>query len=108
MRRQRSRPIFLRWAAVAALAGMATVRAIAGAQAPAATVDLASTDISIRAADCIAAKIGTTIPIERIGEAVRRVTLAPPVWTEGTANAPAYCRVNGVIDPVDGSATARP
>ena len=39
---------------------------------------------------------------------MRRVTLSAPTWTAETANAPAYCRVDGVIDPVDTSATARP
>jgi feruloyl esterase len=100
-----------RWAVVAGLAAVAAVRATAGAQAPAtapAAAVRAGSDITITAADCIAGKIGTTIPIERIGEPVRRVTLAVPVWTDATANAPAYCRVDGVIDAVDASPTARP
>ena len=73
-------------------------------QAPAKT----SNPISITAADCTIEKLGTTVPSEKIGEPVRRVTLASPSWTAETANAPAYCRVDGVIDPVDTSATARP
>jgi hypothetical protein len=64
--------------------------------------------IAISTADCTADKLGAAIPIEKIGEPVRRVTLAAPSWTAETANAPAYCRVDGVIDPVDTSATARP
>src|SRR5687768_11406993 len=105
------RPMFLRWAGVAGLAGLAAMRATAAAQAPTSTpvaAVRAGNDVTISAADCVAEKIGTTIAIERIGEPVRRVTLAPPVWTEATANAPAYCRVDGVIDPVDASPTARP
>jgi feruloyl esterase len=39
---------------------------------------------------------------------VRRVTLAAPTWVAETANAPAYCRVDGVIEPLDTAATARP
>ena len=109
MLRTARRPMFLHWAAIAALAGVAAVRATVGAQAPAPAVAEVRTgnDVTISAADCVAEKIGT-IPIERIGEPVRRVTLAPPVWNEATAIAPAHCRVNGVIDPVDASATARP
>jgi hypothetical protein len=110
MRRPAKPSVFLRAAAVAGLIGLAaTVRATAVAPAQtAAPAAPAVTDVTISAADCVAEKIGTTIPIERIGERVRRVTLAPPVWTEATANAPAYCRVNGAIDPVDASPTARP
>src|SRR5687767_2895663 len=110
MLRTARRPMFLRWAAVAGLAAAATVRATVGAQAPAPTVDAvrSGNDVTVNAADCVAEKIGTTIPIERIGEPVRRVALAPPVWTEATATAPAYCRVNGAIDPVDAGPTARP
>jgi feruloyl esterase len=65
-------------------------------------------ELTIGAADCSANKIGTAIPIERIGEPVRRVTLALPVWAEATANTPGYCRVDGVIDAVDTGPTARP
>ena len=111
MMRPRRRPMFPRWAAVVGLAGLAAVRATAGTQAPTPTPAIAvpsSNDVTVSAADCIAGKIGTTIPIQRIGEPVRRVTLAPPVWTDATANAPAYCRVDGVIDAVDASPTARP
>ncbi len=68
----------------------------------------AEESVAIAAADCTIDKLGTAIPIEKIGEPVRRVTLSPPSWTAETANAPAYCRVDGVIDPVDTSATARP
>jgi feruloyl esterase len=45
---------------------------------------------------------------DRIGERARRVTLAAPTWVAETANAPACCRVDGVIEPVATSATARP
>src|SRR5688572_16217717 len=111
MLRTARRPMFLRWAAAVGFAGMAAVRATVGAQAPAPAVAEAvrsGNDVTITAADCVAEKIGTTIPIERIGEPVRRLTLAPPVWTASTANAPAFCRVDGVIDAVDVSPDARP
>ena len=95
--------------AVVAVAGLGAVRAAADAQvaAPAAAAR-SEAELTIGAAECSVGRIGTAIPIERIGEAVRRVTLAAPVWTEATATAPAYCRVDGVIDPVDTSPTARP
>ena len=104
MLRTARRPMFLRWAAAVGLAGVVAVRATAGAQAPAPAVAAAvpsGSDVTINAADCVADKIGTTIPIERIGEPVRRVTLAPPVWTAATANAPAFCRVDGVIESLN-------
>ena len=103
--------MFLRWAAAVGLAGVVAVRATVGAQAPAPAVAEAvrsGNDVTITAADCVAEKIGTTIPVERIGEPVRRVTLAAPAWTAATATSPGYCRVEGVIEPVDTAATARP
>ena len=60
------------------------------------------------ASDCTSAKLGSEVPLERIGEPVRRVTLAAPAWTAATATSPGYCRVDGVIEPVDTAATARP
>ena len=111
MLRTARRPMLRRWAAVAGLACLIAARATIGAQAPAATPAPAvrpGNDATISAADCVPEKTGTSIPIARIGEPVRRVTLAPPVWTDATADAPAYCRVGGVIEPVDAAPTARP
>ena len=99
----------LRLSAVGGLAVAYAIQTLDGAQAPATLAPSpAGEAVSITASDCTAEKLGTTIPIEAIGEPVRRVTLLPPSWTEETANAPAYCRIDGVIDPVDTSATARP
>ena len=99
----------MRWSVIGCLAAASAVRTLIGAQAPA-PVAPSRTDepISISAADCTVEKLGASIPIETIGAPVRRVTLSAPTWTAETANAPAYCRVDGVIDPVDTSATARP
>jgi feruloyl esterase len=72
------------------------------------TRDVAAADVAIAAADCSAARIGSSIPIDKIGEPVARVTLEPPAWVETTANTPAHCRVNGSMAPVNTSATARP
>jgi len=91
----------------AALAVVA--RTLYGAQTAAPAAVLKTDDpISIAASDCALEKLGSTIPVEKIGEPVRRVTLSGAAWTSETANAPGYCRVDGVIDPVDASATARP
>jgi feruloyl esterase len=62
---------------------------------------------TITAADCTAAKVGS-ISTSAIGEPVRAVTLSDPVWVEAANNAPAHCRVNGSMAPVDTSATAKP
>jgi feruloyl esterase len=96
-------------AAIASLAGPAA-RVNAVGQAPAAAPQSAdqADQVVIGAADCTAEKLGTTIPVERIAEPVRQVTLASPTWVDETATAPAHCRVNGVMDAVDTSATARP
>ena len=103
------RRTILRLSAIGGLAVASAVGTLNGAQSPA-PLALPRTDdtVSITASDCTAEKLGTTIPIDRIGEPVRRVTLSPPSWTAETANAPAYCRVDGVMDPVDTIATARP
>ena len=81
------------------------------AQAPSAatsTLRQLGPPVVITAADCTAAKVGTTIPVAAIGEAVRAVTLAEPSWVEATNNIPAHCRVNGSMAPNDASPTARP
>ena len=99
----------MRWSVIGCLAAASAVRTLIGAQAPAPGAPSRTDEpISISAADCTVEKLGASIPIETIGAPVRRVTLAAPTWTAETANAPAYCRVDGVIDPIDTSATARP
>jgi feruloyl esterase len=102
------RRTILRLAAIGGLA-VAAAGTLNGAQSPAPPPP-SPTDapLTITASDCVAEKLGTTIPVDRIGEPVRGVTLSSPSWMAETANAPAYCRVDGVIDPVDTSATARP
>src|SRR6185436_893387 len=100
----RRRHVFLGWTAAASVAGLATAYAAAGNQAPAPAGD----DISIASDACTTAKLGSDVPVEKIGEPVRRITLAAPTWTAETATSRAYCRVEGVIEPVDTNATARP
>jgi hypothetical protein len=106
---QPTRHTLLQWTAIAGLAGSAVLQALAGgAQAPAAPLPRATADVAVTAADCTAERLGAAIPVDRIGEPVRRVTLGAPTWVAETANSPAYCRVDGVMDAVDTSATARP
>src|SRR5688572_18607561 len=100
----RRRQAFLGWTGAASLAGLATAYAAAGPQVSAP----AANEISIASDTCTSAKLGSEVPVDRIGEPVRRVTLAAPTWTPATATSPAYCRVDGVIEPVDTAATARP
>ena len=103
------RTIRLRQAAIATLTSLAVFQPPTGAQvaAPAAP-PRAGNEVVIAAADCVAEKIGTAVPGERIGAPVRRVTLAAPTWVAETATSPGYCRVDGVIDAVDTAPTARP
>jgi feruloyl esterase len=63
---------------------------------------------TITETDCTSAKLGSSIPVSSIGEPVSGVTLKDPRWTAATANAPAYCSLDGVMAPVDTATTARP
>jgi hypothetical protein len=50
-------------------------------------------------ADCTAEKLGTSIPVELIGEPVAAVTLSAPVWKSAAAPLPAYCSIDGSMAP---------
>ncbi len=103
------RTLTLRHTTVAALAGLLAVQTLTGAQAPApAATSPVAGEVVISAADCVADKLGTTVPVERIGAPVRQVTLAAPTWVADTATGPAYCRIEGAIAAVDTAPTARP
>jgi hypothetical protein len=65
-------------------------------------------DIVITASDCTAAKIGTSIEPSAIGEPVRAVTLSATAWVDAANGAPAHCRVDGFMAPVDTGSTSRP
>jgi feruloyl esterase len=78
------------------------------AAAPPAPLRQIAADVVITAADCTAAKLGTTIERSSIGAPVGGVTLSAPTWVEAAGGAPAHCRVNGAIAPVDTAVTARP
>jgi hypothetical protein len=78
------------------------------AQTPASGLPSLGEDKVVTEADCTAAKLGSTIPISAIGEPVSAVTLSPPVWTNATNSAPAYCSVTGAMAPVSKEANAKP
>lgn len=58
----------------------------------------------ITSADCTADRLGTSIGIDKIGEAVAQVDLQAPVWTAAAGNNQAYCTVRGAMHAVDPSA----
>ena len=61
---------------------------------------------TISETDCTAERIGSSIPVETIGEPVAAVTLSAPRWTPA-GNAPASCAVDGAMAPMDKSANGR-
>lgn len=65
-------------------------------------------DKTVTESDCSAAKLQASIPKSSIGEPVSSVMLKDPRWVAATANAPAYCSVDGVMSPVDTVASAKP
>src|SRR5262245_27846037 len=60
----------------------------------------------ITESDCIAEKLGSSIPVTDIGEPVAAVTLAAPRWVPA-GNIPAYCSIDGAMAPMDTSAYGR-
>ncbi len=62
-------------------------------------------DVSITAADCSAAKIGSAIDTALIGEPLGSITLAAPSWVAAAGATPAHCRVTGTMFPVDVAAS---
>src|SRR5262249_41575617 len=62
---------------------------------------------SISESECTAEKLGSSIPINAIGEPVAGVTLAAPRWV-AAGTTPAYCSIDGAMAPVDKSAYGRP
>jgi hypothetical protein len=54
-------------------------------------------------ADCTAERLGTSIPVELIGEPVAGVTLNGPIWKPAAPPLPAYCSIDGSMTPVETS-----
>jgi feruloyl esterase len=63
---------------------------------------------TITSAECTGTRVGNAIPVASIGEPVKSVTLAAPVWIEADSGAPAHCRVDGLMAPISSDSTARP
>ena len=59
-------------------------------------------------ADCTAERLGSSIPVELIGEPIAAVTLSSPVWKPAVAPLPAYCSIDGSMAPVETSGKAKP
>ncbi len=87
--------------------GIATLTAATSFGQPANSVQFPPNQ-AISAADCTAQRLGATIPVSAIGEPVSAVSLSQPVWTEPTANLPAYCSVDGQMAPIDKSGLTPP
>ena len=101
-----SRALELRLKAAITFSCVATSLA---AQAPTpAALEKLSQARTISAADCTAARVGDAVPTSAVGEPAGAVTIAAPRWVAATETLPARCEVDGSIDPVDRSATARP
>jgi hypothetical protein len=65
-------------------------------------------DKVIAEADCTASSLGTSIPAAAIGEPVASISLSAPRWVTAAGAVPAYCSIDGVMAPIDQSATAQP
>jgi len=64
--------------------------------------------VTVTEADCTLAKLGAAVPGGAIGEPVGRVAINVASWVAETAQAPAHCRIDGSIAPVDTAPEARP
>ena len=63
---------------------------------------------ALTAATCGSAELSATIDRSLMGEPVSAIALDSLNWVEASGNTPAHCMVNGRLEPVDTSATARP
>jgi feruloyl esterase len=64
--------------------------------------------VALTASTCTSTAFAATISPSQIGEPVSAVGLDSVNWVEAAGNTPAHCMVNGRLEPVDQSATARP
>ena len=64
--------------------------------------------LALTEAACTSAALAAGIDPGRIGEPVSGVLLDSSTWVAATERSPAHCRVDGRLEPVDQSATARP
>jgi feruloyl esterase len=91
-----------------ALSLTATARGVVTQSAVPAAVARDRVAATIGELECTAATLGGRIPIAAVKESVSGIALSTPRWVAATANAPAHCAVDGTIDPVDRSSSARP
>ncbi len=98
--------------AALALASVVTARMDQAAPGPIPTagsrLPALGPSVALGDGDCTAAKLGGPIAAKEIGEPVAAVTLQAPVWVAEAGATSASCRIDGVMAPVDTSATARP
>src|SRR6185369_9279962 len=91
-----------------ATAALSAVVVIYGQQAGVPKPAPAPAQKAITESDCTAAKSGSAIPANAIGEPVSAVALNAPEWHPEANGTPAYCGIEGNMAPVDKGATARP
>lgn len=75
---------------------------------PAVHAQSADDTLSLTAAVCTSPDLAATIEPGQIGEPVSAVEFDAIAWVEAADNTPAHCRVDGRLEPVDQSDTARP
>jgi len=64
--------------------------------------------LALTESGCTSAALAATIGADQIGEPVSAVALDSLTWVAAAGATPAHCLVNGRLEPVDRSATARP
>jgi Tannase and feruloyl esterase len=79
---------------------------IAGAQA--ARAQSAGEGLAFTESACRSTALAATISPRQIGEPVSSVVLESFNWVAESGNTPAHCMVNGSLEPIDQSDTARP
>lgn len=68
----------------------------------------ADAELGLNQGRCTGDLLGAEVSPDRIGEPVSAVVIDSRSWVEASDNTPAHCLVNGRLEPVDQSATARP
>lgn len=80
---------------------------VVGAAQPA-MAQSAAAPIALTESACTGAALAAPISPDLIGEPVSAVELDSLTWVAASDNAPAHCRIDGRLEPVDQAATARP
>jgi feruloyl esterase len=81
---------------------------VSAAWIPAAFAQDTEARLTLTEADCGSAALAEAISPSEIGEPVSAVVLDSLTWMAASGNTPAHCMVNGRLEPVDQSDTARP